>query len=76
MCYTEQYKTEKNVMKKQADELFTRFRVWECIYSCFEALHSTGVNYIIEDIDLYIEARRQIMLRYCPRKLKKYDILQ
>lgn len=23
---------------------------------CFEALHTTGANYIVEDIDLYIEA--------------------
>ena len=31
---------------------------WDYIYSCFEALHTTGENYIIEDIDLYIEARQ------------------
>ena len=28
------------------------------VYSCFEALHTTGANYIVEDIDLYIEARQ------------------
>ena len=36
-------------------------RVWNYIYSCFEALHTTGENYIVEDIDLYIEARQQAM---------------
>ena len=46
---------------KQVAELFTRFRVWDYIYSCFEALHTTGVNYIVEDIDLYIEARQPSM---------------
>ena len=31
------------------------------VYSCFEALHTTGANYIVEDIDLYIEARKPAM---------------
>ena len=55
---TEQYKNAKNLTGKQVSELFTRFRVWDYIYSCFEALHTTGANYIVEDIDLYIEARQ------------------
>ncbi len=58
---TEQYKSVKNLTGKQVAELFTRFRVWDYIYSCFEALHTTGVNYIVEDIDLYIEARQPNM---------------
>ena len=58
---TEQYKSAKNLTGKQVAELFTRYRVWDYIYSCFEALHTTGTNYIIEDIDLYIEARQPIM---------------
>ena len=55
---TEQYKNAKELSGKQVSELFTRFRVWDYIYSCFEALHTTGANYIVEDIDLYIEARQ------------------
>lgn len=54
----EQYKMAKHLTGKQLAELFTRYRVWEYIYSCYEALHTTGTNYIIEDIDLYIEARK------------------
>ena len=42
---------------KQVAEIFTRYRVWDYVYSCFEALHTTGDRYIVEDIDLYIEAR-------------------
>lgn len=57
----EQYKLVKHLTGKQLAELFTRYRVWEYIYSCYEALHTTGTNYIIEDIDLYIEARKPIM---------------
>ena len=54
----EQYKSAKNLTGRQVSALFTKYRVWEYIYSCFEALHTTGEKYIIEDIDLYIEARQ------------------
>ncbi|MBE6678792.1 MAG: DUF3791 domain-containing protein [Ruminococcaceae bacterium] len=55
---TELYKSAKKLTGKQVSELFSRYGVWNYIYSCFEALHTTGANYIVEDIDLYIEARQ------------------
>ena len=55
---TEQYKAAKKLTGRQVAELFSRYRVWEYLYSCFEALHTTGANYIVEDIDLYIQARQ------------------
>ena len=55
---TEQYKSAKKLSGKQVSELFSRYQVWDYIYSCFEALHTTGANYIVDEIDLYIEARR------------------
>ena len=57
----ETYKTAKQLTGKQVADLFTRYRVWEYVYSCCEALHTTGANYIVEDIDLYIEARKPAM---------------
>lgn len=54
----ERYKSAKGLNGHQVSELFSRYGVWEYIYSCFEALHTTGEKYIIEDIDLYIEARQ------------------
>lgn len=57
----EQYKLAKKLTGKQLAELFTRYRVWEYVYTCYEALSTTGVQYIIEDIDLYIEARKPVM---------------
>ena len=55
---TELYKSAKKLTGKQVSELFSRYGVWDYIFSCFEALHTTGANYIVEDIDLYIEARQ------------------
>jgi len=54
----EQYKNAKGMTGKEVAGLFTRFRVWDYVYSCFEALHTTGDKYIVEDIDLYIAARQ------------------
>ena len=56
----EQYKSAKKLTGKQVMELFRKYKISEYIVSCFEALHTTGTSYIIEDIDLYIEARQVI----------------
>lgn len=58
---TEQYKSAKKLNGKQVSELFNRYHVWDYIYSCFEALHTTGSNYIVADIDSYIEARQEVL---------------
>ena len=56
----EQYKSAKKMTGKQVAQLFRKYNVWDYVYSCYEALHTTGSNYIIEDIDLYIEARKSV----------------
>lgn len=56
----EQYKSAKKLSGKQVMDIFRKYRISEYIVSCFEALHTTGTNYIVEDIDLYIEARRAV----------------
>lgn len=55
----EQYKQAKKMTGRQIVELFNRYHVWDYVYSCYEALHTTGTNYIVNDIDLYIAARRE-----------------
>lgn len=55
---TELHKSAKKLTGKQVSELFSRYGVWDYIYSYFESLHTTGANYIVEDIDLYIEVRQ------------------
>ena len=57
----EQYKYAKKLTGRQLDELFSKYRVWDYLYACYEALHTTGTNYIIHDIDLYIDARKPAM---------------
>lgn len=54
----EQYKLAKQLTGKQLSDLFSRYGVWEYVYSCYEALHTTGVNYIIADIDQFIDCAK------------------
>ena len=54
----EQYKRAKQLSGRQLSDLFDKYRVWNYLYDCYEALHTTGTSYIIEDIDLYINARK------------------
>ena len=52
------YKAAKDMTGKQAIEMFKTYGVTEYILSCYEALHTTGANYIIEDIDLFVETQQ------------------
>ena len=54
----EMYKAAKNLTGKEVISLFMRYGVSDYVLSCYEALHTTGTNYIVEDIDLYLEVRQ------------------
>jgi hypothetical protein len=56
----EMYKAAKNLTGKEVISLFTRYGVSDYVLSCYEALHTTGTNYIVEDINLFIEARQKV----------------
>ena len=55
----EMYRAAKRMTGRQVMELFKRYDVMDYVLSCYEALHTTGTNYIIEDIDLFVEARQR-----------------
>lgn len=52
------YKSAKDLSGRQVMSLFSRYNVLEYIVNYFEALHTTGENYIVNDIDMYIAARQ------------------
>ncbi|MCD8361680.1 MAG: DUF3791 domain-containing protein [Lachnospiraceae bacterium] len=53
----EEYKAAKGLNGKRVIELFNRCRVIDYIRDYYEALHTTGKQYIVDDISMYIEAR-------------------
>ena len=50
----EEYKVQKNMTGKAVSELFQKYSVCEYLKKFYEALHTTGANYIVNDIDMYI----------------------
>ncbi len=40
----ERYKSSKRMTGREVSTLFTKYMVWDYIYSCYEALHTTGEN--------------------------------
>lgn len=50
------YKIEKKLTGEQTIALFNKYDVINYVTNYFEALHTTGEKYIINDIDLYIKA--------------------
>ena len=51
------YKSAKGMTGKEAISLFRRYSIAEYIYAFYEALHTTGEKYIVNDIDMYVQAR-------------------
>lgn len=56
-CF-EAYRAEKKISGKETMELFKKYGVLDYLTVCYDVLHTTGRNYIIEDIDIFIEARK------------------
>jgi len=56
----EEYKSAENLTGKSVIDLFNRYRVIDYIRSYYEALHTTGRQYIVDDINLYIKARQPV----------------
>lgn len=56
----EEYKSSENMSGKAVIDLFNRYRVIDYIRAYYEALHTTGRQYIVDDINLYIKARQSV----------------
>jgi len=54
----ERYKFKHNLNGKDVIHLFLKYGVLEYISSFYDVLHTFGDQYIIEDIDRFIEVRQ------------------
>ena len=57
----EEYKNAKGMNGKSVIDLFNRYHVIEYIRDYYDALHTTGRQYIVDDISMYIEERQLSM---------------
>lgn len=53
----ENYKSYRNLTGKEVLQLFSDYGVFDYIYKCYDVLHTTGHNYINNDIDIYLKTR-------------------
>ncbi|MBQ4139919.1 MAG: DUF3791 domain-containing protein [Clostridia bacterium] len=56
-CF-EAYRAEKKLSGREAMNIFIKYGVLDYLETCYNVLHTTGRDYIIEDIDLFISARQ------------------
>lgn len=56
-CF-EAYRADKKLTGKETMDLFEQYGVLDYLGACFDVLHTTGRAYMIEDIDAFINARR------------------
>ena len=56
----EEYKDAEGLNGKAVIDLFNRNRVLEYIRTYYVALHTTGKQYIVEDINMYIKNRQAV----------------
>lgn len=53
----ENYKVHKALSGKQTVELFQRYGVFDYLNEFYDILHTTGYQYINNDIDIYLKSR-------------------
>lgn len=54
----EEYGASKEMTGEQVLDLFSRFGVIDYLSECFEPLHTQGREWLIEEIDEFIEMRK------------------
>jgi hypothetical protein len=52
------YKSAKKMTGKEAFNLFEKHGVLDYVIDCYGALHTTGAQYVIEDIDEFMASRQ------------------
>ena len=56
-CF-EAYRNEKKLSGRETMAIFKKYNVLDYLGTCYNVLHTTSRNYIIEDIDIFINARK------------------
>lgn len=56
-CF-EAYRTEKKLTGRETMMLFEKYGVLDYLEKCYNVLHTTGREYIIQDIDIFINNRK------------------
>ena len=55
----EQYKERHQISGKEALRLFDKNGVLSYLNDCYEPLHTQGAGYIVDDIDKFIQCKKE-----------------
>ena len=53
----ENYKIHRSLTGRQTADLFLQYGVFDYLREFYDVLHTTGYQYINQDIDIYLKAR-------------------
>ena len=56
-CF-EAYRADKKMTGRATMQLFKKYGVLDYLEACYDVLHTTGRQYLVEDIDGFIAARK------------------
>ncbi len=56
-CF-EAYRADKKMTGRATMQLFKKYGVLDYLGACYDVLHTTGRQYLVEDIDEFIAARK------------------
>jgi hypothetical protein len=56
----ERFKSKHRMTGREAHQLFKKFGVLEYLGTHYDVLHTYGEQHIVQDIDLFIEARNGV----------------
>lgn len=56
----ESYKRHRSLTGKETLDLFKRYGVMDYLEEFYDVLHTTGYQYINDDIDIYLRSRKAI----------------
>lgn len=59
----ESYKNANNLKGAEAVALFNKYNVFDYIQASYKALHTTGREYILDDLNVYINNRKHVNAR-------------
>lgn len=57
----ESYKLHRNLSGKETAKLFSDYGVFDYINEFYDVLHTTGHDYINNDIDIYLKSRGAVI---------------
>jgi hypothetical protein len=54
------YKNSKKISGQAASIIFTKYHIYEFLYECYGAMHTTTPEYIIEELDEIISEKNNL----------------